>query len=119
MQEKIFSHRFLGRPVVKKNSKRVYGGRVVYSKAYMDWERAARSEFSWSGQMIEGYVELRARLYYANHQYEADCTNAVEGVQDLLVKMGVIKDDRLFKRVIIEKFFGEIPRAEVEIWTLA
>ena len=118
-----------GRVAVKKNGQRIVGSgkrkRRILTPQYQQWE--ARAAIAVCGQvgsrinyadvwLVDQPCRAVFRLYYANRQWESDCSNAVEGPQDLLVKLGVLKDDKLIVRLEVEKFFGHEPRVEIELY---
>lgn len=112
-----------GRPYVLKNNKRIYGrGRkkiVLPSKKYSAWETDAclsvRKQYQ--GDPINFEVGITYKFYFENRMAEADTSNLIEGVQDVLQKMGVIENDKLVMKVVAEKFFGhEDARTEVTIF---
>lgn len=115
-----------GRPIVKKNTQRVVGfgksRRRILSPKYIAWERAAMlsamatAKRPTSIALLDIPVRAVFRFYFKDRQAEADVSNLIEGPQDLLVKLGVLKDDRLVRRVEGEKFFGHEPRVEIEIY---
>lgn len=112
-----------GRCMVKKNSSRRVGRgkstRVIYTARYRTWEAEALREIMRAAPavVIDFPVEARFRFYFANRMAEADVSNLVEGPQDALVKGHVLADDRWVYRAVVEKFFGQAPRTEVELWT--
>jgi len=52
---------------------------------------------------IKGLVEVRYNWYIKNFS-RSDVDNFIKPLQDILVKRGIIEDDRYIKRVIAEKF---------------
>jgi Holliday junction resolvase RusA-like endonuclease len=111
-----------GRVGILKNGKSIFvkHGRlfVIPKQKYVDWEKMAvlecKSQFR--GETIDTPVEMRAKFYFPNHQHEIDCSNGVQGPEDVLQKAGVIKDDKLIYREVLEKFFGHEPRVEIKIF---
>lgn len=118
----IFQCTIPGRPIVKKNTKRIFGAgrfkRIVYSPKYQEWERHAAKHVrrALNAKCIDYPVAAWFKFYFANKQGEADTSNLIEGPQDLLKKMGVIVDDKLIHLVTAQKFFGASePRTEIEL----
>ena len=111
-----------GRPIVKKNTKRVYGSgrskRVVYTDRYRAWHLEAKrlAAFCFKGALVECLVEAHYRFYFTNRRGEADVSNLCEAPGDLLKDAGVLKDDRLIVRIEAQKYFGHDPRTEIEIY---
>ncbi len=62
----------------------------------------------------EGKLQATYRFYMKNHKV-ADNDNPVKPLQDILVKCGVLKDDRYIYRTIIEKVPSDHEYIEVEI----
>ena len=133
MSGPIVTLTFPGRTIVKKNTQRVFGSgrfkRRILSARYQTWEQRAANGLValLNGKrvavrtvaLIDFPVAAHFKFYFKDRQAEADVSNLVEGPQDLLVKLGVLKDDRLVMRIVAEKFFGCDPldqRCEVEIF---
>lgn len=93
---------------------------VLPSKKFVEWERQAAAYLrkGFQGHLVDYRCEAHFRFYFLNHQAEADVSNLIEGPADLLQKVGILKDDKLFQRIVAEKFFGETPRTEIEIYKL-
>jgi Holliday junction resolvase RusA-like endonuclease len=88
-----------GQPVVKKNNQKVginrrTGRPVKYNtKAYEAWLQTARLQVPWAGRPpIDEPVNLCCRFYMKDRR-RVDLSNLYEGIQDLLVDRGVLKDD--------------------------
>lgn len=115
-----------GRPIVKKNTQRIVGSgkarRRILSPKYLAWEQSAMLNAmavlkrSFKGHLVDYPIRLLLKFYFADRQAEADVSNLVEGPQDLLVKLGVLKDDRLVHELRAFKFFGHDPRTEISIF---
>lgn len=122
MKELLFECTVPGRAIVKKNQQRVVGvgkgKRVIYSEKFVQWEKQAIMEVyrKRDSNLILTWVEADYKFYFTNQQGEADVSNLVEGIQDVLTKCGIIQDDRLVKRFTAEKFFGSEPRLEVKLY---
>lgn len=110
-----------GRVPVKKNTAKRFFSGVVYSKVWREWEKKALTIMSSSGSVmqISVYCELHLNFFLKNHQWEPDVSNVCEGPQDVLQKLGILKDDKLIKRLVAEKHFNcDEPRLEIEIHRL-
>lgn len=111
-----------GRVISLKNSKRIVcRGRfpkVLPSERYVEWEANAMAVLkrSFKGQLVDYPCELHARFYFANHSAESDLSNCIQGPEDVLQTLGLLKDDKLIQRMRLEKFFGHEPRVEIEIY---
>lgn len=94
----VYRYVFRGEVASKKNSKvlaRVKGRPFLLpSKKYQAWEKAARLVIMASGRPP---VPLKAAslsmVIYHGDLIKRDSNNATQGVQDVLVDMGVIQDD--------------------------
>lgn len=118
----LFKCTIPGRPIVKKNTQRIFGSgrmkRAVYSPKYTQWEKNAIAALLCAnkGPLISCPLEARFKFYFVNHQAEPDASNLIEGPQDALKKAGVISDDRIIQRVTAEKFFGGMAMTEIELY---
>lgn len=108
-----------GRPIVKKNTKKVYrGGRVVYSEKYRIWEQKALLSIRPISKTINEYIYAKFEFHFKGKKSEPDTSNLIEGIQDVLQKRQIIKDDKLIKRLTAEKFFGEEQKTVVTLYSL-
>lgn len=106
----IFTCEIPGRCMVKKNTQRVVGygkqKRARYSDQYNFWERVAELTLAKRRvPLIEAEIEVHFQFHFKNHRAEPDVSNLIEGPQDVLTKMGIIKDDRIIQKVVAEKLF--------------
>lgn len=122
----LFACTINARAAVKKNTQRVVGygrkRRAIYSPQYKAFESVAILSMIKAHQgrePIDVPIEARFRFYFANHQWEADLSNLVEGPQDALKDAGVIADDRLIQSLHATKHFGDGPRVEIELRGIA
>lgn len=81
-----------------------YTGRRFKTQEYKNFEE----EVGWllKGQQIEktsGWIELNFKFYLKNFK-KKDVSNCIKILEDILVKNGIISDDRFVKKVIAEKF---------------
>lgn len=118
----IFTCEIPGRCMVKKNTQRVFGTgkgkRVRYSDQYNFWERVAQLTLAKRRvPLIEAHIEVHFHFYFKNHRAEPDVSNLIEGPQDVLTKMGIIKDDRIIQKVVAEKHFDDpVEKTEIIIF---
>lgn len=111
-----------GRVISLKNSKRIVcRGRypkVLPSERYAKWaaDSMAHLKRSFKGQLVDYPCEVHARFYFANRANEADLSNMIQGPEDILQTLGILKDDKLIMREVTEKFFGHEARVELEIY---
>lgn len=104
---------------IKKNSKRMIfkkgRPRVLSSVNYLNWEKHAavfirQAMQKFSGLPIKDYCRAEFVFYFKNHHAEIDISNALQGPEDLLEKLGVIENDRLIQEVFARKVFGHEPK---------
>ena len=118
----LFSATIPGRPFCKKSTQRVIGvgrsKRAIYSPKYLSWANQAMVIClrSFKGPLITELVTLKLHFWFKDHQAEPDTSNLTEGIQDVLQKAGVIKNDKQIYELIASKHFGGEPRTEVEIY---
>lgn len=109
-------------PITKKNSQIlvVMKGRprILPSKQYLKYEKAAGECLKWDEEPINVPVEITYK-YYMPTRRRVDLTNLIEATDDLLVKHGVLLDDNCKiivshdgSRVFYDK---ENPRTEITI----
>lgn len=93
-----FSYIFRGEAASKKNSRRIVTVRgrplPIPSKKYVAWEKYARQVILSSGRPGTPLpaATLTIRIYHGD-MVRRDTNNSTQGVQDVLVDMGVIADD--------------------------
>ena len=124
-----------GNTIVKKNSQRIIkfrrkGARrltraIAPSLAYEKWEESALASLLSNRQVWQGTYPVELKLfYYRENARKFDLSNLGEGVQDVLVKAGVLIDDSMKYVVqVIDKrgkYYGwdidkENPRVEIKI----
>lgn len=110
-----------GKVASKKNSKQLFvrGGapRMVSSKAYRIWEKAALLALArqWNGrEALSGLLCVSLNVWLGSRQ-RLDLDNAIQGPLDVLTKARVIEDDRLVQELSARKLVDkDDPR--VEIW---
>ena len=114
-----------GQPYVKKSNQRVvmFGGRIrkVDTPRYKEWHASALQQLLVQPRPavpIESRVSLKCR-FYVKTRGRVDLSALYEGIQDVLVEMGILSDDNYKivashdgSRVFYDK---ENPRMEIEI----
>lgn len=112
-----------GVPHTKKNSQRILrgtGGRryVAPSETYMEYERACLYQIRRPRRAIAEPVNVRC-LYYMPDRRRVDLVNLLEATDDILVRAGVLADDRAAivaahdgSRVLLDR---QRPRVEIVI----
>lgn len=68
-------------------------GRRFKTKEYKDFERELLSLLAGQKKIAQGAIELRIRFHMKNHK-SSDWDNPIKTLQDVLVKSGVISDDK-------------------------
>lgn len=110
-----------GAPRTKKNSPRIYGHKVLPSKAYMEYEEDCGYQLVRLGlqnAQLDGPMNLKA-VYYMPTKRRVDLVNLLEATCDILVHCGVLVDDNCAvivghdgSRVMYDK---SNPRVEIEL----
>ena len=77
-------------------------GRRFKTKDYLDYEKCLLLMIG-KQKMIKGYVEVEYHFHIKNYKM-SDVGNFEKPLSDIIVKAGMIEDDRFIKRLIIEKF---------------
>lgn len=112
---------FRGEVASKKNSKvlaRVKGRPMLLpSRKFQEWEKRARLAIMASGRPVEPLKAARlSMVIYHGDMLRRDTNNATQGVQDVLVDMGVIEDDNwmvIGSPDVVHAIDVEDPRLEV------
>ena len=109
-----------GRPMTKKNSMRIYGKRVLQSKAYVKYEREALMQLL--AQVKKRYgeraVSLSAHYYMPNRRSWPDLVGLLQATSDILEKAGVYQNDGQIVSYDGSRIVGvdkENPRVEVTV----
>lgn len=99
-------------PVKPLSVNAVWQGRRFKTPSYKQYE----IDCSWfcKGKKIEGEVEVHYRFYLKNYAL-SDIDNLIKPIQDIVVKQGLIEDDRKIKRITAEKFKSEENKIEIII----
>ena len=104
MSETLFKCVIPGRARIQKNSHRVrtnfqtgkkYIGKGDRFIRWADFARVFIYRAKPPEKPIDFYVNMKATFYLKNKQHEPDLSNAYQGIEDLLQKTGVIKNDKL------------------------
>lgn len=124
MSEILFHCVIPGRTRILKNNKKLIrlrgSGRMipVSSDRYKKWELFASLFIARARKnpTIDFPVNLKIIFYFKDHQHEPDLSNAYQGVEDVLQKCDVIKNDKLvYSHDGSRKVFGSAVES-VEIW---
>lgn len=101
----------------KKNSRiNTRSGRSFPSKTYRDWHESAGFEIKSQGIVtFQKPVEMEIDFYFKNN-IRTDLDNKLSSIQDLLVDLGILQDDRwqlLPDITLTATIDKENPRAEI------
>ena len=95
---------------VKKNTaKRFSGGRFVYSKAWVSARDDAVKKILESRMAVEpilGKLKVQFSFYFKQKPFKVDCSNLVEGYQDILSDFNIIQDDSQIYNLVVFKYFN-------------
>lgn len=119
----VYRYVFRGEVASKKNSKvlaRVKGRPMLLpSRKYQEWEKRARLVIMAEGRPPEPFKAARLfMVIYHGDLIKRDSNNATQGVQDVLVDMGVIQDDNwmvIGTPEVVHMVDVEDPRLEVTV----
>jgi len=108
-----------GRCPSKKNSRiNTKSGRSFPSKAYKEWHEDASWQL-YTQKKPMGITKAQIELdFYLPDNHKADLTNKAESVMDLLVDLGIIKDDSwqvVSHLILTGEYDKENPRVEIFI----
>lgn len=93
-----------------------FQGRRFKTQAYKDYEKEVLWLFKKvKGKTVHGWVEIRYNFYIKNYK-KSDIDNFVKPLNDILVKAGLIDDDRFIKKMTLEKFLAKDDYIEVKIY---
>lgn len=88
-------------PVKALSVNRVWQGRRFKTKAYQDYEKEIFYQLPKTKQ-IKGEVEIYYKFYIKNYGL-SDVDNFLKPIGDILVKAGIIEDDRKIVKLTAEK----------------
>ena len=89
-------------------------GRRYKSPAYKVYEISIFSILPRCKETPQGFLEVNYKFYLTNF-LKTDCDNLVKCIQDILVKLDYMKDDRYIVKYVIEKFNSKENKIEIEI----
>mgnify|MGYP001321897446 CR=1 FL=1 len=112
-------------PITKKNSQRIIKNRatgrplIIQSETYKQYEKDCGFFLKqYKGKPIDEPINLKC-LFYRKDKRGVDLSNCLEAIQDILVKYGILKDDKHSivasvdgSRILYDK---ENPRTEIYI----
>ena len=134
MLKEIFHKTIIGNPYIKKNSQRTIFHKylkryvVIYSAKYKSWEKDSLKQLGYSknGKFIKQGIDnidfpiiLKCHFYCQDNR-KRDLSALYEGIQDVLVKAEILKDDN-FKIIIGHdgsRCFVDKENPRIELWIL-
>lgn len=93
---------------------KAWQGKRFKTQDYKDFEEEVLWKLPRGIQPIDGMLMVHYKFFMKNHKM-ADNDNPVKTIQDVLVKSGIIKDDRQIYRTISDKIPSDVEKIEVEI----
>ena len=119
----VYRYVFRGEVASKKNSKvlaRVKGRPMLLpSRKFQEWEKRARLAIMAEGRPADPLKAARLfMVIYHGDLIKRDSNNATQGVQDVLVDMGVLEDDNwmvIGTPEVVHMVDVEDPRLEVTV----
>jgi Holliday junction resolvase RusA-like endonuclease len=99
-------------PIKAMSVNKAWQGRRFKTEEYKQYEK----DCMWwiKGRKIEGDVEIHYRFYLKNYT-KTDVSNLIKLLEDIIVKQGLIQDDRFVKFFQAEKFRADEDSIEIEI----
>jgi len=91
----------------------VWQGRRFKTKAYKNYEEEVLCLLK-GCEKTSGFIEVNYKLYL-KYFSTSDIGNFEKPLSDILVKSGIIDDDRFIKRIVMEKFKSDKDYIELEI----
>lgn len=92
---------------------KVWQGRRFKTFEYKKYEKDVSCFLK--GKKIEGDIELHFKFYIKNDKM-SDLDNFIKPILDIIVKNGLIQDDRFVKKIIAEKFHNDEEKIEIDIF---
>jgi len=91
---------------------KVWQGRRFKTKCYKDYEEELLYKIK--GKKVEGFVEIDYK-FYIKYFKTSDVGNFEKPLSDIIVKAGLIDDDRFIKKITMEKFKSDEEYIEIII----
>ena len=99
---------------------RCWQGRRFKTKEYNQYIKDVTYIISGMQQLVrpvDYLCQIHYRFYLKNWKM-TDGDNLVKGLQDILVKVGLLKDDRFIMKYVIEKIPSQFDSIEIELEAL-
>lgn len=92
-----------------------FQGRRFKTKEYNNYEEELLWMLKIEGlEKVEGFVSV-AYNFYLIHYLKTDVGNLEKPLSDIIVKAGLIDDDRFIKKITMEKFKSDKNYIEIQI----
>lgn len=98
-------------PIRALSVNQTWRGRRFKTDLYQQYERDCFKLIR--GTPVKGEVEIHFQFHYKKHPYDLD--NGIKPILDILVKTGMIDDDRYLMKLIAEKFVGVEDKIVIDI----
>lgn len=92
---------------------KAWQGRKFKTKDYKEYEKEFLKLLG-NNKCINDFVEINYNIYIKNYKM-SDVGNFEKPLSDIIVKSGIIKDDRFIKKITMEKFQSEKEFIEIII----
>lgn len=92
---------------------RCWQGKRFKTNEYKSYEE----ELLWllkGNKKKSGFVKVEYKIYLKNYKM-SDVGNIEKPLTDIIVKAGLIDDDRFIKKMVLEKFDSEVDYIEIKI----
>ena len=90
------------------------GGRRFKSKDYLNFEKQMLEMIPDNHQKFSGNYAIHLKFYMKN-ALACDLSNFIKTTEDIIVKSGIVKDDRFCWHMTVEKFKSDENYLEFEI----
>ena len=91
---------------------KVWQGRRFKTQDYVDYESSCLWLLN-KVKPVKGEVEIHYKFHFKGRMMDVD--NPIKPLQDVLVKAGIIEDDRKIMKITAEKFKAREDSIEIEI----
>lgn len=114
-----------GNPIPKKTSQRIVGRgkfkRIIQSERFLKYDKHAKEHIKRTYPHLLNSLDEKLEVkihYYRETKRRVDLTNLLEGTDDILTEIGVIKDDN-YKIIVSHdgsRVFHDKNNPRTEIW---
>ena len=100
-------------PVKPLSINKCWKGRRFKTNDYKDYEQELLYLLK-NSEKVSGFVNVNYKIYLINF-LKSDVGNIEKPLTDIIVKSGIIDDDRFILKLTLEKFKSETDKIEIEI----